>query len=115
MSATASKPMTKTEVISALADATGLAKPQVNEFFEELTKLIAENLKEGGPGVFNVPGENDGMVDFECVLAVLKNHGYTDWVIVEAEQDPYVSDPLTYAMRARTYVTDLLKFSENKG
>ena len=40
MSATASKPMTKTEVISALAEATGLTKPQVNEFFDELTKLI---------------------------------------------------------------------------
>ena len=56
MSATASKPMTKTEVISALAESTGLTKPQVNEFFDELTKLIAQNLKEGGPGVFNVPG-----------------------------------------------------------
>ena len=56
MSATASKPMTKTEVLTALAEATGLTKPQVNEFFEELTKLIATNLKEGGPGVFNVPG-----------------------------------------------------------
>ena len=56
MSATASKPMTKTEVVSALAEATGLTKPQVNQFFEELIGLIAENLKEGGPGIFNVPG-----------------------------------------------------------
>ena len=56
MSATASKPMTKTEVVSALAEATGLTKPQVNQFFEELINLIAENLKEGGPGIFNVPG-----------------------------------------------------------
>jgi nucleoid DNA-binding protein len=56
MSATASKPMTKTEVISSLADATNLSKQQVNEFFDELTNLIAQNLKEGGPGVFNVPG-----------------------------------------------------------
>ena len=56
MSDTASKPMTKTEVISSLADATNLSKQQVNEFFDELTNLIAQNLKEGGPGVFNVPG-----------------------------------------------------------
>ena len=56
MSATATKPMTKTEVINALADSTGLTKQQVNQFFEELTGLIAKNLKEGGPGVFNVPG-----------------------------------------------------------
>lgn len=52
----AGKPMTKTEVISALADGTGLSKQQVTGFFDELTNLIAKNLKEGGPGVFNVPG-----------------------------------------------------------
>ena len=56
MSATDSKPMTKTQVISALADSTNLSKQQVNEFFDALTNLIAANLKEGGPGVFNVPG-----------------------------------------------------------
>ena len=56
MSATATKPMTKTEVVNALSDSTGLTKQQVNQFFEELTTLIAKNLKEGGPGVFNVPG-----------------------------------------------------------
>lgn len=56
MSATAAKPMTKTEVVNALADSTGLTKQQVNQFFEELTTLIAANLKEGGPGIFNVPG-----------------------------------------------------------
>ena len=56
MSATTAKPMTKTEVVNALADATGLTKQQVNQFFDELINLIASNLKEGGPGIFNVPG-----------------------------------------------------------
>jgi len=56
MSATASKPLSKTEVVSALAEGTGLSKQQVNDFFEELTSLIAKNLGEGGPGVFNIPG-----------------------------------------------------------
>ena len=56
MSATTSKPMTKTEVVSALADGTGLNKQQVNQFFDVLTGLIAENLREGGPGIFNIPG-----------------------------------------------------------
>jgi len=56
MSATASKPLSKTEVVSALAEGTGLNKQQVNDFFDELTSLIAKNLREGGPGVFNVPG-----------------------------------------------------------
>lgn len=56
MSATTSKPMTKTEVVSALAEGTGLSKQQVNQFFDELTDLIAQNLREGGPGIFNIPG-----------------------------------------------------------
>jgi nucleoid DNA-binding protein len=56
MSATSTKPMTKTEIVAALSDTTGLTKPQVNEFFEALTALIAKNLQDGGPEVFNVPG-----------------------------------------------------------
>lgn len=50
------KAMSKTEVISALANGTGLSKKQVNEFFDELVKLIGDNLSEDGPGVFNIPG-----------------------------------------------------------
>lgn len=44
-------------------------------------------------GVFTVPG--DGMVDFASVLGALK--GYAGWLVVEAEQDPAVAHPLTYA------------------
>jgi nucleoid DNA-binding protein len=50
------KAMTKTEIISALSDSTGLSKQQVSRFFDELVKMIGENLSESGPGVFNVPG-----------------------------------------------------------
>jgi hypothetical protein len=49
------KPMTKTEVLLALAEATGLTKQQVAQFFEELSKLIGKNLGADGPGVFVVP------------------------------------------------------------
>jgi inosose dehydratase len=44
-------------------------------------------------GVFTVPG--DGSVAFERVFAELRN--YSGWVILEAEQDPRIADPLTYA------------------
>ena len=44
-------------------------------------------------GVFTVPG--DGMVDFAAVLAELP--GYDGWLVVEAEQDPALAHPLTYA------------------
>lgn len=44
-------------------------------------------------GVFTVPG--DGCVDFAAVLEPLR--GYRGWLVVEAEQDPTVAHPLTYA------------------
>ncbi|MFC1757403.1 HU family DNA-binding protein [Planctomycetota bacterium] len=50
------KPLTKTEVTSTLAERTGLSKQQVNEFFDELVKLVGENLAETGPGVLNISG-----------------------------------------------------------
>jgi sugar phosphate isomerase/epimerase len=44
-------------------------------------------------GVFTVPG--DGVVAFEAVFAELRD--YSGWVVLEAEQDPRVANPLTYA------------------
>jgi nucleoid DNA-binding protein len=52
---TATKPMNKTELTNALINSTGLTKAQVNSFFDELTKLIAQSLGEGGPGEFTLP------------------------------------------------------------
>ena len=46
-------------------------------------------------GVFTVPG--DGDVDFAAVLAALKEAGYEGWLVVEAEQDPSIAHPMTYA------------------
>ena len=46
-------------------------------------------------GVFTVPG--DGCIDFGGLLGQLKRAGYGGWLVVEAEQDPRVAHPLTYA------------------
>ena len=46
-------------------------------------------------GVFTVPG--DGAVDHPALMQVLKEVGYAGWLVVEAEQDPAVAPPLTYA------------------
>lgn len=48
-------------------------------------------------GVFTVPG--DGSIDFAAVLRPLAGAGYRGWLIVEAEQDPAVAQPLAYARR----------------
>jgi inosose dehydratase len=46
-------------------------------------------------GVFTVPG--DGCIDYAAVLGPLLAQGYDGWIVVEAEQDPTVADPVTYA------------------
>ncbi|MGI6418271.1 MAG: HU family DNA-binding protein [Thermoguttaceae bacterium] len=50
------KPMTKTEILTSLAESSELTKQQVARVFDELAKLIAANLAVEGPGVFTVPG-----------------------------------------------------------
>lgn len=49
-------------------------------------------------GVFTVPGDPEGCVDFMPVLKVATNHHYQGWLVIEAEQDPMVRDPLKYQM-----------------
>lgn len=51
----AKKPMNKTEILTALAEATGLEKQQVAGLLTELANLIRKNLAEGGPGAFALP------------------------------------------------------------
>jgi nucleoid DNA-binding protein len=53
-SPTSKKPLTKTEMIAALAEATGLTKQQVVGVFDELAKLIEKELGEEGVGVCNI-------------------------------------------------------------
>jgi inosose dehydratase len=46
-------------------------------------------------GVFTVPG--DGFIDYLTLFQGLKASEYSGWLVVEAEQDPAVAHPLTYA------------------
>ena len=47
-------------------------------------------------GVFTVPGDPEGAVDFPPVLKIAADHGYSGWLVIEAEQDPAVRNPLEY-------------------
>ena len=47
-------------------------------------------------GVFTVPGDRDGCVDFLPVLTCAAAHGYHGWLVIEAEQDASVRDPVVY-------------------
>ena len=54
--AAAAKPLTKAEVLSAMAERTGLQKTEVQGFFDSLEGLLGEELGKKGPGSFNIPG-----------------------------------------------------------
>ncbi len=47
-------------------------------------------------GVFTVPGDPEGCVEFEPVLAIAADHNYCGWLVIEAEQDPAVRNPFEY-------------------
>lgn len=55
-------------------------------------------------GTFTVPG--DGVIDFKPIFDVLEKTGYEGYVLVEAEQDPAIANPLEYAIKARKYIAE---------
>lgn len=66
--------------------------------FEVMNDAINRNLSFLNAvlnGVFTVPG--DGNCQFAPVFETLKRVGYEGWLVVEAEQDPAIAHPLTYA------------------
>jgi inosose dehydratase len=58
-------------------------------------------------GVFTVPGDPEGCIDFPSLFEVIKNSDYQGWIVLEAEQDPAVANPLEYAIIARKFFKDL--------
>lgn len=46
-------------------------------------------------GAFTVPG--DGFIRYNRLFKQLKESHYSGWLVVEAEQDPSIAHPLTYA------------------
>lgn len=62
-------------------------------------EVAAENLSflDGvRRGVFTVPGDPEGGVDFLPVLTIAAAHGYDGWLVIEAEQDPLLREPFRY-------------------
>ncbi len=59
-------------------------------------------------GIFTVPGDPQGAIDFQPILQELATANYEGWLMVEAEQDPKQAHPLKFALMARTYLRDLI-------
>jgi len=54
--AAAKKPLTKSQILTGLAEETGLKKKDVASVLEALATMIGKNIGKRGPGVFTVPG-----------------------------------------------------------
>ncbi len=76
-------------------------RPQVVERVKREGKSFLQGVRMG---TFTVPG--DGSIDFAPIFRILDTVGYRGWMIVEAEQDPAIADPLEYAMKARKYIAE---------
>lgn len=59
-------------------------------------------------GIFTVPGDPDGCIDFKPILEVLAEANFEGWLIVEAEQNPAHANPLKYATMAREYLRNTI-------
>jgi inosose dehydratase len=55
-------------------------------------------------GVFTVPGDEG--LDFRPIFEVIRDVGYSGWMVVEAEQDPQKADPFVYAQLGRNYIRE---------
>lgn len=55
MAKKAEKPLSKTDILNALAESTGHSRKEVGAVIDALEALIAANISRG-PGVFNLPG-----------------------------------------------------------
>lgn len=68
-------------------------RPAIRKQVEEEKLSFLEGVRRG---VFTVPGDPEGGVDFLPVLKVAAEHGYSGWLVIEAEQDSAVRNPFEY-------------------
>ncbi len=57
-------------------------------------------------GIFTVPGDVEGFIDFDAILQTFADNDFEGWLVVEAEQDPAKANPLYYARMARNYLRE---------
>jgi len=69
-------------------------RPAIRRQVDELRLSFLDAVRRG---VFTVPGDSKGGVDFEPVFKAAAARGYRGWLVVEAEQDPMRADPVRYS------------------
>ncbi|MFJ7368812.1 myo-inosose-2 dehydratase [Lysinibacillus sp. NPDC098008] len=69
---------------------------------------IRESLRKG---IFTVPGS--GVLDFEPIFRYLLEKGYSDWALIEGEQDPSIYNPYEFAQKALEYIETIVSKIES--
>ncbi|EUJ21075.1 myo-inosose-2 dehydratase [Listeria aquatica] len=59
-------------------------------------------------GMFTVPG--DGDISYQEIYDYLIQNHYEGWIVIEAEQDPKIANPLEYARLGKNFMDSLRKF-----
>jgi len=68
-------------------------RPEIMREVREQSLSFLEGVRRGA---FTVPGDPEGCVAFEPVLKIAAEHGYSGWLVIEAEQDSAVREPFHY-------------------
>ncbi|MEM5582844.1 myo-inosose-2 dehydratase [Roseibium sp. AS2] len=68
-------------------------RPAVMKEIRDTGKSFMDGVRAG---VFTVPGDEEGGVDFGPLLEILRETGYQGWIVIEAEQDPEIRNPFQY-------------------
>jgi inosose dehydratase len=58
-------------------------------------------------GVYSVPGDPQGCIDFQAITDRLKTMDYNGWIVVEAEQDPAIAPPYEYSKMGYDHIVDI--------
>lgn len=58
-------------------------------------------------GVYSVPGDPEGCIDFQAITDRLKGMDYDGWIVVEAEQDPALAPPFEYSKMGYDHIINI--------
>ena len=58
-------------------------------------------------GVYSVPGDPEGCIDFQAITDRLKTMDYNGWIVVEAEQDPALAPPFEYSKMGYEHIKEI--------
>ncbi len=79
-------------------------RPEVLNWVRASDRSFLDGVREG---VFSVPGDPQGVIDFQAITDQLKVMDYDGWIVVEAEQDPAKAPPFAYSKMGYDHIIDI--------